>query len=81
MIPDRNRLLGTPAKITYYINENCIIFVDSNGLADRIITGWYGMNFRTMPELEAKYGYLMVILISLSVIAIELIILKKKRMI
>lgn len=236
LIPDRNRLLGTPAKIIYYINESCIIFVDSNGLADRIIgrmvhkyenqemtpefflygffsefldediellemyedrlfsleenavegnmkdlvprllhtrreltrlrnyyeqmedmarelesnaknyfdqenlqllhlfgdragrlqnmaqqaieycqtlrdfeqaqsdhrqnktmqfltiltsiffpltviTGWYGMNFTTMPELEAKYGYLMVILISLGVIAAELIILKKKRMI
>jgi len=30
-----------------------------------IIVGWYGMNFRYMPELEWKYGYVYVIVLSL----------------
>lgn len=46
-----------------------------------VITGWYGMNFRYMPELEADYGYLTVVLVSLGVIALELFILKWKKMI
>lgn len=29
-----------------------------------IIVGWYGMNFRYMPELEWKYGYVFVIALS-----------------
>lgn len=45
-----------------------------------VITGWYGMNFQYMPELEAEYGYLTIILVSLGVIAVELIILKWKKM-
>lgn len=46
-----------------------------------VITGWYGMNFRYMPELEAEYGYLIIVLVSLGVIAVELIILKWRKMI
>lgn len=44
-----------------------------------IITGWYGMNFVYMPELFNKYGYIMVIIISILVILIEMIIFKKKK--
>ena len=29
-----------------------------------LIVGWYGMNFKYMPELNWKYGYLAVILLS-----------------
>lgn len=46
-----------------------------------VITGWYGMNFSHMPELDAKYGYPLLILISLGVIAIEFWILKKRKII
>lgn len=45
-----------------------------------VITGWYGMNFQYMPELEAEYGYVTIGLVSLGVIAVELIILKWKKM-
>ena len=31
------------------------------------IAGWYGMNFTSMPEIPWKYGYLYVILLSVSV--------------
>lgn len=46
-----------------------------------VITGWYGMNFTYMPEINTKYGYFIVIAVSAAVIAIELIILKIKKMI
>lgn len=44
-----------------------------------VITGWYGMNFSNMPELHAKYGYPIIILISLCVILFELFFLFKIR--
>ena len=44
-----------------------------------LIVGWYGMNFRYMPELEWRYGYPVMIIVSIAVIAISLIILKKKK--
>lgn len=33
-----------------------------------LIVGWYGMNFKYMPELSFRYGYFGVILLSLSVV-------------
>lgn len=44
-----------------------------------LITGWYGMNFRHMPELSTRFGYPVVILISICVIVGEIIYLKKSR--
>lgn len=44
-----------------------------------LITGWYGMNFEHMPELQSEYGYPTVIVISLTVIVIELFILLRYR--
>lgn len=44
-----------------------------------IIVGWYGMNFTNMPELNWKYGYLWVTLLSISVSLICIWILRKKK--
>ena len=44
-----------------------------------IITSWYGMNFKNMPELINPYGYLIVIIVSVLVVICEIIILKKKK--
>ena len=44
-----------------------------------LIAGWYGMNFRYMPELEWRYGYLGVFLVSIAVIAGCLILFKRKK--
>ncbi len=44
-----------------------------------LITGWYGMNFRYMPELEWRYGYPAVIVVSISVAVFCLILFKKKK--
>ena len=42
-----------------------------------LITGWYGMNFRNMPELDS--GYPSVIVLSLVVVGICILIFKKKK--
>ena len=44
-----------------------------------LITGWYGMNFVYMPELQWRYGYFTVILISLIIVIAEIIYFKKKK--
>ena len=44
-----------------------------------LIAGWYGMNFRYMPELHYKYAYPTVIIISILIVIISLIIFKKKK--
>lgn len=44
-----------------------------------IVVGWYGMNFKYMPELSWKYGYVYVCLLSVLVIAVLIIIGKKKK--
>lgn len=44
-----------------------------------IIVGWYGMNFKYMPELEWRYGYLFVIALSIINVVVLYIIGKKKK--
>lgn len=44
-----------------------------------LLTGWYGMNFRHMPELAWKYGYGIVVLLALFLIITEWLIFKKKK--
>ena len=44
-----------------------------------LIAGWYGMNFRYMPELEWRMGYPLVILVSAAVAVFCLILFKKKK--
>ncbi len=43
------------------------------------IVGVYGMNFKVMPELNWKYGYLMVWVIIFFVAASLIIFFKKKK--
>lgn len=45
-----------------------------------LIAGWYGMNFRYMPEYAWKYAYPVVIVVSIFIIIIEIIYFKKKKM-
>lgn len=44
-----------------------------------LITGWYGMNFRYMPELQAHYGYLFIIVICLILVVFEIWFFKRKK--
>ena len=44
-----------------------------------LIAGWYGMNFRYMPELNWPYGYPVVIAVSVAIVVFCLIFFKKKK--
>lgn len=44
-----------------------------------LIVGWYGMNFRYMPELEWRFGYPVVIIVSISVAVACLLYFKRKK--
>ena len=44
-----------------------------------LIAGWYGMNFRYMPELEWRAGYPVVIAVSVAVVIFCLILFKKNK--
>lgn len=45
-----------------------------------LVAGWYGMNFSNMPELKWKYGYLFVAVLSVAVVVVCIIFLKKKKL-
>ncbi len=44
-----------------------------------LLAGWYGMNFTGMPELNWKYGYPVIIAVSVIVVALSLWICRKKK--
>ena len=44
-----------------------------------LIAGWYGMNFRYMPELEWLYGYPAVIIVSIAIVVVCVIWFKRKK--
>ena len=44
-----------------------------------LIAGWYGMNFRYMPELESPLGYPVVIAVSIAIVIVSLVFFKKKK--
>lgn len=44
-----------------------------------LIVGWYGMNFRYMPELETRWGYPVVIIVSVLIIIGGLLFFRKKK--
>ena len=44
-----------------------------------LITGWYGMNFRNMPELSHPYAYGCVAVFSAVVVLIEILLFKRKK--
>ena len=44
-----------------------------------LIAGWYGMNFRYMPELEWRAGYPIVIAVSVAVAVFCLVFFKRKK--
>jgi len=44
-----------------------------------LVAGWYGMNFRYMPELEWRWGYVAVIAVCAVIVIVSLIFFKKKK--
>lgn len=43
-----------------------------------LIAGWYGMNFKYMPELQYKWAYPAVIVLSIGIVIGSIILFKKK---
>ena len=44
-----------------------------------LITGWYGMNFRYMPELNMQVAYPMVFIVCIIIVIVSLLYFKKKK--
>ena len=44
-----------------------------------LIVGWYGMNFRYMPELDSHWGYPVTIIVSIVIVVVSLLFFKKKK--
>ena len=44
-----------------------------------LIVGWYGMNFKFMPELYSPFGYPAVILVSVAIVVWLIWYFKKKK--
>lgn len=44
-----------------------------------LITGWYGMNFKYMPELSSSYGYWAVVGVAALIFVSEIIYFRKKK--
>ncbi len=68
------------SRLDYKMNKTMELFtvVTSIFLPLTLIVGWYGMNFKYMPELEYRYAYLMVIVVCI-LITLGLIFWFKKR--
>lgn len=45
-----------------------------------LLVGWYGMNFKNMPELQWRYGYAFVVCLSVGVVVFCILYFKKKKM-
>lgn len=69
------------ASLEYNLNRIMKMFtvVTTIFLPLTLIVGWYGMNFSNMPELNWKYGYFAVIIVSIIVVIICIWIFKKKK--
>lgn len=44
-----------------------------------VIVGWYGMNFKYMPELSSRFGYVYVIFLNIIVVLSLIFIFKRKK--
>lgn len=44
-----------------------------------LLTGWYGMNFVNMPELQWEYSYFVMIFVVIAIVTAEIIYFKKKK--
>jgi len=53
--------------------------ISTIGVPLTILVGWYGMNFREMPEIYSPYGYLLVGLVALFIVVGAVMLFKRKR--
>jgi magnesium transporter len=53
--------------------------ISTIGVPLTILVGWYGMNFREMPEIYSPYGYLVVGLVALFILVGSIMFFRRKR--
>lgn len=70
------------ANLEYNLNRIMKMFtvVTTVFLPLTLIVGWYGMNFQYMPELQWRYGYVFVIVISIVVVVCCLVFFRRKHL-
>ena len=44
-----------------------------------LIVGWYGMNFKYMPELNSVWGYPIVIGVSVLIVVVSIVFFKRRK--
>jgi magnesium transporter len=68
------------SSVSYRLNEimKVLTIIATIFIPLTFLAGWYGMNFKTIPEFEWRYGYVMVICMAISIVAIMLIYFKRK---
>ena len=42
-----------------------------------LLTGWYGLNFTSMPEVGWEHGYLIVIAVAAMIVIAEILLIRK----
>jgi len=69
------------SKLDYKLNKTMQFFtvVTTIFMPLTLIAGWYGMNFKNMPELVFPYGYYIVIGVSLVIVVGLILWFKKKK--
>jgi magnesium transporter len=69
------------SSVSYRLNEimKVLTIIATIFIPLTFLSGWYGMNFKTMPELDWKYGYVMVICVAISIVVTMLVYFKRKR--
>lgn len=70
------------SKQDFQLNQTVTIFtvVTTIFLPLTLLAGWYGMNFKYMPELYWRYGYLGVFILSVLIVIISIYYFKKKKL-
>jgi len=69
------------SSISYRLNEvmKVLTIIATLFIPLTFLAGWYGMNFKSMPEYDWPYGYAMVITIAISMTVAMLVYFKRKR--
>jgi magnesium transporter len=69
------------SSVSYKLNEimKVLTIIATIFIPLTFLSGWYGMNFKDMPELAWRWGYPMVICIALAVVTTMLIYFRRKK--
>ena len=55
-----------------------LTIISTIGVPLTILVGWYGMNFREMPEMYLTYGYFIVIIVAIMIVTGTVLLFKRK---